>query len=50
MAIIVGFIIDSIVRWSFFLSVLFLCLVFIGGCVGLTGGGLKVIRILLLFK
>lgn len=50
MVIIVGFIIDSIVCWLFFLLVLFLCLVFIGGCVGLMGGGLKVICILLLFK
>jgi trk system potassium uptake protein TrkH len=30
--------------------VLLLCSAFIGGCAGSTGGGLKVIRILLLFK
>lgn len=32
------------------LPVLLLCSAFIGGCAGSTGGGLKVIRILLLFK
>ncbi|MBS6058924.1 MAG: potassium transporter [Pantoea sp.] len=41
---------DSIARWPLFLPVLLLCSAFIGGCAGSTGGGLKVIRILLLFK
>lgn len=50
MVIMVGFIMDSIVCWLLFLFVLLLCFVFIGGCVGLMGGGLKVICILLLFK
>lgn len=50
MVIIVGFIIDSIVCWLLFFLVLLLCFVFIGGCVGFMGGGLKVICILLLFK
>ncbi|CAD6512967.1 Trk system potassium transporter TrkH [Candidatus Profftia tarda] len=44
-----GFTTDSISRWPLFLPVLLLCSAFIGGCAGSTGGGLKVIRILLLF-
>ncbi len=36
--------------WPSFLPVLLLFASFIGGCAGSTGGGLKVIRILLLFK
>ncbi len=36
--------------WPRFLPVLLLFSSFIGGCAGSTGGGLKVIRILLLFK
>ncbi|HFE4500875.1 TPA: Trk system potassium transporter TrkH [Klebsiella pneumoniae] len=50
MATTAGFTTDSIVRWPLFLPVLLLCSAFIGGCAGSTGGGLKVIRILLLFK
>ncbi|MGL9722091.1 potassium transporter TrkG, partial [Symbiopectobacterium sp.] len=39
----------SFAAWPLFLPVLLLCSAFIGGCAGSTGGGLKVIRILLLF-
>lgn len=36
--------------WPGFLTVMLLFLSFIGGCAGSTGGGMKVIRFLLLFK
>ncbi len=36
--------------WPSFLPVLLLFSSFVGGCAGSTGGGLKVIRVLLLFK
>ncbi|VFM95256.1 MAG: trk system potassium uptake protein TrkH [Candidatus Kentron sp. G] len=36
--------------WPSFLPVLLLFASFIGGCAGSTGGGLKVIRVMLLFK
>ena len=49
MATTAGFTTDSIAHWPLFLPVLLLCSAFIGGCAGSTGGGLKVIRILLLF-
>ncbi|OSK04183.1 potassium transporter [Escherichia coli SHECO001] len=49
MATTAGFTTDSIARWPLFLPVLLLCSAFIGGCAGSTGGGLKVIRILLFF-
>lgn len=50
MATTAGFTTDSIARWPLFLPVLLLCSAFIGGMAGSTGGGLKVIRILLLCK
>jgi len=37
-------------NWPLFLPVLLLLTSFIGGCAGSTGGGLKVIRVLLLLK
>ncbi|OCQ53417.1 Trk system potassium uptake protein TrkH [Photorhabdus australis subsp. thailandensis] len=49
MATTAGFSTDSFARWPSFLPILLLCSAFIGGCAGSTGGGLKVIRILLLF-
>jgi len=49
MATTAGFTTDSISRWPLFLPILLLCSAFIGGCAGSTGGGLKVIRILLLY-
>lgn len=36
--------------WPVFLPVLLFMLAFIGGCTGSTGGGMKVIRVLLVFK
>ncbi|MCF6192918.1 MAG: TrkH family potassium uptake protein [Kangiellaceae bacterium] len=36
--------------WPIFLPVLLIFVSFVGGCAGSTGGGMKVIRILLLFK
>ncbi|MGL4859817.1 MAG: Trk system potassium transporter TrkH [Enterobacteriaceae bacterium] len=44
-----GFATDGIKSWPLFLPVLLLCSAFIGGCAGSTGGGLKVIRVMLLF-
>lgn len=49
MATTAGFTTDSIARWPLFLPIMLLCSAFIGGCAGSTGGGLKVIRILLLY-
>ncbi|WP_074012321.1 Trk system potassium transporter TrkH [Candidatus Sodalis sp. SoCistrobi] len=49
MATTAGFTTDSIAQWPLFLPILLLCSAFIGGCAGSTGGGLKVIRILLLY-
>ena len=45
-----GFTTESYHVWPSFLPVLLLFASFIGGCAGSTGGGLKVIRVLLLFK
>ena len=36
--------------WPVFIPFLLLLLSFVGGCVGSTGGGLKVIRVLLIYK
>ncbi|UDG80090.1 Trk system potassium transporter TrkH [Candidatus Steffania adelgidicola] len=49
MATTAGFSTDSIANWPLCLPILLLCSAFIGGCAGSTGGGLKVIRILLLY-
>ncbi|CAM3742589.1 Trk system potassium transporter TrkH [Rahnella bruchi] len=49
MATTAGYTTDSISKWPLFLPLLLLCSAFIGGCAGSTGGGLKVIRILLLY-
>jgi trk system potassium uptake protein TrkH len=45
-----GFATADFTHWPIFLPVLLLFVSFIGGCAGSTGGGMKVIRILLLFK
>lgn len=45
-----GFSTDDYTLWPIFLPVLLIFVSFIGGCAGSTGGGMKVIRILLLFK
>lgn len=45
-----GFTTAAYHTWPGFLPVLLLFVSFIGGCAGSTGGGMKVIRVLLLFK
>jgi len=45
-----GFATSEFYLWPGFLPVLLLFSSFIGGCAGSTGGGMKVIRVLLLFK
>lgn len=45
-----GFTTTDYSHWPGFLPVLLLFASFVGGCAGSTGGGMKVIRILLLFK
>ncbi len=45
-----GFTSDAYYQWPGFLPVMLLLASFIGGCAGSTGGGLKVIRVLLLVK
>lgn len=37
-------------QWPNILRILFVCLMFVGGCAGSTGGSMKVIRILIIFK
>ncbi|BGI50845.1 MAG: Trk system potassium transporter TrkH [Arsenophonus endosymbiont of Ceratovacuna japonica] len=44
-----GFSADGLSKWPIFLPILLLFSSFVGGCTGSTGGGLKVIRILLLY-
>ncbi len=45
-----GYITDNFENWGNHASVLFLILMFIGGCAGSTTGGLKVFRFQILFK
>ena len=45
-----GFTTENFNLWPAFLPVLLLLTSFVGGCAGSTGGGMKVIRVLLLFK
>ena len=45
-----GFTSTSFSAWPTVLPVLLVLISFIGGCAGSTGGGMKVIRVLLLFK
>ena len=45
-----GFTTADYSHWPGFLPVLLLFASFVGGCAGSTGGGMKVIRVLLLFK
>jgi trk system potassium uptake protein TrkH len=45
-----GFGADDFTQWPLFLPVFLIILSFIGGCGGSTAGGMKVMRILLLFK
>ncbi|MBN7821850.1 TrkH family potassium uptake protein [Bowmanella sp. Y26] len=44
-----GFATDSFADWPVFLPILLIFASFIGGCASSTGGGLKVVRVLLLF-
>jgi len=45
-----GYTTASYGTWPLFVPFLLLGLSFVGGCVGSTGGGLKVVRVLLLYK
>lgn len=45
-----GFSTDDFSKWPVFSKTVLFSLMFIGGCSGSTGGGIKVIRILTLFK
>jgi trk/ktr system potassium uptake protein len=45
-----GFVTSDYASWPVFIPVLLLLASFIGGCAGSTGGGIKVIRVLLLIK
>ncbi len=45
-----GYVSENFENWGNYASVLFLILMFIGGCAGSTTGGLKVFRIQILFK
>jgi len=45
-----GFTTANFNLWPHFLPVMLLLTSFVGGCAGSTGGGMKVIRVLLLFK
>ncbi len=44
-----GFATDNFSAWPLFLPILLIFSSFIGGCAGSTGGGLKVVRVLLLY-
>lgn len=44
-----GFTTDGFSTWPLFLPILLIFSSFIGGCAGSTGGGMKVVRVLLLF-
>ncbi|MDE7121088.1 MAG: TrkH family potassium uptake protein, partial [Oscillospiraceae bacterium] len=45
-----GFATADFTQWPFFSQAILLLLLFVGGCAGSTGGGLKVMRILILCK
>jgi trk system potassium uptake protein TrkH len=45
-----GFGTEGFADWPVFLPVLLFMMAFIGGCAGSTGGGMKVIRVLLIYK
>ncbi|SET51345.1 Trk system potassium transporter TrkH [Thorsellia anophelis] len=49
MATTAGFSTANFSQWPLFLPMILICASFIGGCAGSTGGGMKVIRILLLY-
>jgi len=45
-----GYITSDYLVWPFFTWLLLFMLMFTGGCAGSTGGGIKIVRIILLFK
>lgn len=45
-----GFVTVDYTRFTVFISILFFCLMFVGGCAGSTAGGIKIVRHLILFK
>jgi trk system potassium uptake protein TrkH len=45
-----GFITDQFYLWPDFVPTLLICIAFIGGCAGSTAGGMKVIRVILLYR
>ncbi|MDT8319794.1 MAG: TrkH family potassium uptake protein [Xanthomonadales bacterium] len=45
-----GFTTAPFYAWSGFIPYLLICIAFIGGCAGSTAGGMKVIRIILLYR
>lgn len=45
-----GFVTSNYLLWPYFTWFLLFLLMFTGGCAGSTGGGIKIVRILLLFK
>lgn len=45
-----GYITSDYLTWPFFTWLLIFLLMFTGGCAGSTGGGIKIVRIILLFK
>ena len=50
MATTTGFATTEFSQWPSFLPFMLICLSFVGGCAGSTGGGIKVIRVILIFK
>jgi len=45
-----GFTTTEFYLWTGFVPILMMCVAFIGGCAGSTAGGMKVIRIILLYR
>ncbi|HIJ65746.1 MAG TPA: TrkH family potassium uptake protein [Candidatus Hydrogenedentes bacterium] len=45
-----GFCTDNFDKWPYFSRALLVVLMFVGGCAGSTGGGLKVVRVVMLLK
>ena len=45
-----GFVITDFDLWPDFLRILMVLLMFFGGCAGSTGGGMKMVRIMIIFK